>query len=56
VWSIEPDGADGEMETGEEVSGGFIVTGGDGAGLSEFYEELFNQVSCQQLRSKPARL
>jgi hypothetical protein len=31
---------------GEEVSSGFVVTGGDGAELFEFGEEVFDQMSC----------
>ncbi len=34
------------MDGGEEVSGGFVVTCGDGAELLEFCEEVLDQVSC----------
>ena len=34
------------MNGGEKVSGGFVVTGGDGAELLEFCEEILDQVSC----------
>lgn len=33
------------MDTGEEVSGGFVVTGCDGAELLEFGEEILDQVA-----------
>ena len=34
------------MDTGEEVADGFIVTGGDGAELIKFCEEVLDQVAC----------
>ena len=33
------------MDRGQEISGGFVVAGGDGAELLEFGEEIFDQVS-----------
>ena len=34
------------MYGGEEVSGGLVVAGGDGAELLEFGEEIFDEVAC----------
>jgi hypothetical protein len=34
------------MDSGAEVSGGFVVMGCDGAELLEFCEEVLDQVSC----------
>ena len=33
------------MDGGEEISGGFVVAGGDGSELLEFAEEVFDQVA-----------
>ena len=43
--SIEPDGSGGEVDSGEEISGGFVVEGGDGAALFEFAEEVLDQMA-----------
>jgi len=34
------------MDAGEEVPGGFVVSGSDGAELLEFCEEVLDQVAC----------
>ena len=33
------------MEGSQEISGGFVTAGGDGAELFEFGEEIFDEVS-----------
>ena len=43
--SNEPDGCGCEVNGSEEVSRCFVVSGGDGAELLEFGEEVFNEVS-----------
>ena len=43
--SIEPDCSGGEVNGGEEISGGLVIAGGDGAELLEFAEEVFDQVA-----------
>jgi hypothetical protein len=45
VSSIEPYVSSDEEDSGKEVSGGFIVAGGDGTELLEFSEEVLDQVS-----------
>ncbi len=42
--SIEPNGCGGEMDSGEEVLGGFVIAGRDGAELLELGEEVLDQV------------
>jgi hypothetical protein len=44
VSSIEPNDCCGQMDSGEEVLGGFVVAGGDGAELLELGEEILDQV------------
>ena len=34
------------MDGGEEISGGFVVAGGNGSELFEFAEEVFDQMAC----------
>jgi hypothetical protein len=34
------------MDRGEEISGGLVIAGGDGAELFEFAKEVFDQVAC----------
>jgi hypothetical protein len=46
VSSIEPDCSGGEVERGEEISGGLIVARSYGAVLFEFTEEILDQVAC----------
>ena len=43
--SIEPDDSSGEVDCGEEISGGFVVAGGDGAVLLELAEEILDEVA-----------
>jgi hypothetical protein len=43
--SIEPDGYGGEVNTGQEASGGFVIAGGDGPELLELGEEVLDQMS-----------
>ena len=43
--SIEPDCSGSEVDSGEEIAGGFVVAGGDGAELFEFAEEVLDQVA-----------
>jgi hypothetical protein len=45
VSSIEPNDSGGEVDGRQEISGGFVVAGGDGSELLEFTEEIFDQVS-----------
>ena len=42
--SNEPDGTGCEMDGGEEVSSGFVISCGDGAEELEFGEEVLDQV------------
>src|SRR5215207_388457 len=42
--SIEPDGYGGEVNTGQEASGGLVVAGGDGPELLELGEEVLDQM------------
>jgi hypothetical protein len=39
------------MDDGEEISGGFVVAGGDGAVLLELAEEILEEVTCFFLAS-----
>ena len=43
--SIEPNDSGREVDGREEISGGFVVAGGDGSELFEFTEEIFDEVS-----------
>ena len=43
--SIEPDYSGGEVDGGEEISGGLIVAGGDGPELFELAEEILDQMA-----------
>lgn len=43
--SIEPNNSGGEVDGGEEISGGFVVARGDGPELFEFAEEVLDQVT-----------
>ncbi len=43
--SIEPDDGGGEVDGGQEIAGGFVVTRGDGAELFKSGEEVFDQVA-----------
>ena len=43
--SIEADDSSREVDCGEEISGGFVVAGGDGAVLLELAEEVLHQVA-----------
>lgn len=43
--SIEPDGSGSEVDCGQEIFGGLVIAGGDGAELFGFAEELFDQVA-----------
>ena len=43
--SIVPDSSGGEVDRGEEISGGFVVARGDGAERFEFAEEVLDQVA-----------
>jgi hypothetical protein len=45
VSSIKPDGSGGEVDGGEEISGGLVVARGDGSELLELAEEVLNQVT-----------
>jgi hypothetical protein len=40
-----PDSSGGEVDRGEEISGGFVVARGDGAERFEFAEEVLGQVA-----------
>src|SRR5215218_6049596 len=42
--SIEPDGYGGEVNTGQEASGGLVIAGGDGPELLELGEEVLDQM------------
>jgi hypothetical protein len=42
VSSIEPNDSGGEVDGGEEISGGFVVARGDGSALFEFAEEILD--------------
>src|SRR5215204_2322579 len=44
VSSIEPDESGGEVNAGQEASGGFVVAGGDGPELLELGKEVLDQV------------
>jgi hypothetical protein len=44
VSSIEPDGYGGEVNTGQEASGGLVIAGGDGPELLELGEEVLDQM------------
>jgi hypothetical protein len=46
VSSNEPDGCGCEVNGSEEVARCFVVSGGDGAELLEFGEEVFDEVAC----------
>jgi len=46
VSSIEPNDGGGELNGGEEVSPGLVVSGGNGAKLLELGEEVLNQAAC----------
>ena len=43
--SIEPDRGSGEINGGEKVSCGLVITGGDGAELFEFTKEILDAVA-----------
>ena len=43
--SIEPDSSGGEVDGGEEISGGFVIACGDGSELFELAEEILDQVA-----------
>jgi hypothetical protein len=45
VSSIEPNGSGGEVDGGEEISGGFVVAGGDRPELLELAEEILDQMA-----------
>jgi hypothetical protein len=45
VSSIEPNDAGGEIDSSEEVAGGLVVAGGDGAELLEPGEEVLDQMA-----------
>jgi hypothetical protein len=45
VSSIEPDCSGGEVDGGEEISGGFVIAGGNGTELFELAEEILDQVA-----------
>ena len=45
MCSIKPNGDCGEMDAGEEVAGGLVITRGDGAKLLEFAEEILDEVA-----------
>jgi hypothetical protein len=45
VSSIEPDCSGGEMDGGQEISCGFVISGSDGAELLEFGKEIFDEVA-----------
>src|SRR5215218_1115102 len=42
--SIEPDGYGGEVNAGQEASGGLVIAGGDGPELLELGEEVLDQM------------
>jgi hypothetical protein len=46
VSSIEPNDGGGELNGGEEVSPGLVVSGGNGTKLLELGEEVLNQAAC----------
>ena len=43
--SIEPDCSGGEVDGGEEISGGLVIARGNGAEPLEFTEEILDQVA-----------
>jgi hypothetical protein len=45
VSSIEPNDGGGELNGGEEVSLGLVISGGDGTELLEFGEEVLDQMA-----------
>jgi hypothetical protein len=45
VSSIEPDSSAGEIDAGEEISGGFVIAGGDGSELLEPAEEILDPMA-----------
>src|SRR5260370_41834999 len=44
--SIEPDDSSREVDCCDEISGGVVVAGGDGAVLLELAEEILDEVAC----------
>ena len=48
--SIEPEDGGGQMDCGEEISGGFVVACRDSAELLEVAEEVFNVMTCLENR------
>ena len=44
--SVEGDDGGGELDSGEKVALGLVVTGGAGAELLEFAEEILDQIPC----------
>jgi len=46
VSSIEPNDGGGELNGGEEVSPGLVVSGGNGTKLLELGEEVLDQMAC----------
>jgi hypothetical protein len=57
VSSIEPDDSGCEVDGSEEISGGFVVAGGDSSELFEFTEEILDQVArLVEFRVEIARL
>ena len=44
--SIEPNHCGGELDCGQKVAAGFVVTGGDGSELLEPGEEILDQMTC----------
>jgi hypothetical protein len=45
VSSIEPDESGCEVDGSQEISGGFVVAGGDSSELFELTEEILDEVS-----------
>ena len=43
--SIKPDDGSSQVNGGQEISGGFVIRGGDGAVLFEAGEEVFDQMA-----------
>ena len=43
---VEQDHSGSELDTGEEISGKFVVARGDGAKVLEFIEEAFDEIAC----------
>ena len=54
--SVEQDDSASELETGEKISGEFVVGCGDGAKVLEFIEEAFDEIAlaikCEIARSR----